>query len=239
MSRTRRGSGSRRRLGRAPAGDLPSTLGGLLRTTLQQVGAVKDAVERQARSSRDRLDEVVLQRKRRDTLARVGELVYEMAVQDRLDELYDSPELARLLADVEDIEDQLTGADSADGVDAHAEEPDVVSSASWTPPRPASRAHRDVRVWRPVVDEDDGDGGDSDDREQAAEPAAEPPPESVPWQSARPGRPRPRRRRARGPQHRGPGAEHGGIAFVTDAVGDPDEDLAEYMHDDDVGTSDE
>jgi hypothetical protein len=222
------------------AGTVANTLGNLLHSTLQQVGVVREAVERQARSSRMRLDEVMLQRKRRDTLARLGELVYELAVQGKLGDFEDEvPELAELLADVEELDEQLGSAaepepepDHDHGHD-HDHDHGAVSSADWTPPGRQARAgaprdRDELRVWRPVVTVDEGDRGHLGERaaDQRGGGESGPGTRAPGGRAARMDRSATRSRSARN--------DRGGIAFVTDDVAEGDDELAGYMHPDDV-----
>lgn len=194
---------------------------------------MREAVERQARGSRDRLDVVMLQRKRRDSLARLGERVYELSLMARLDEVGDDEEIAAMIADVEVIEDRL----AADAPAARDDE--AVSSASFRPPR----ANKDVRVWRPVVPDHEADG-DEEERDavrsgsERSETARQARDERVPWESVAPVEARERAGDRRGRGDAGRGQSRGGIAFVADEA-DGDDDLAAYMHPDDVRTRDD
>ncbi len=271
MARGRRGPGSRRGGRRSQPIDLQSTLSSLLRTTLEQVGVVRQAMERQARSSRERLDGVMLQRKRRDAFVRLGQFVYELAMTGALGELEEVPEIAELLDDIEHFEQELDAPDRP-GWDDDVE---AVSSADWRPPPRRDRPRRDspaeeVRVWRPVMPETDDshvDRGESEpsgrhgqddqrreprtrrepgypDRDEHGERAGSEPrrrgprqyvpggtTDSPPRQESRASRFR--RRRQRRAAEGGP-ERVAGIAFVTDHGENPDSDLADYMHEDDV-----
>jgi hypothetical protein len=120
--------------------------------------------------------------------------------------------------------------DDGDVADAEVEEPrrrggssggdGTVSSASWTPPRPASPQ----RVWRPPADVPDAPeetAVERPSRRRASEPKLEAKPEPKPAEP----RPAPRPKR--------PAQRAGGISFAND---DDEEaaDLREYMHPDDV-----
>lgn len=82
--------------------------------------------------------------------------------------------------------------------------------ADWSKSRARHGARRPARVWRP------GEG----DAPSASEPGHD----------AEAAEPAPRRRRRRA----APGQQRGGIAFVRDEDGSEADDLADYMHDDDV-----
>lgn len=239
-----RAMASRRRdRGRRPRGGVPvdiqGTLGTLLRTTLHQVGVVKEAVERQARSSLGQLDSVMMERRRRDALARLGEAVWNMARDGELGALAGHPEVAGPLGELAELEEHTDQA----GAPAAG----VVSSADWRPPAPAAgpaggRRGEPMRVWRPVVPGDEDETAHDQAPEEPARPRDEPaeardldpapsglepadPDGEVSTRAAR----SPRRRRSR----RRDSDSAGGIAFVADGPDDED-DLRAYMHDDDV-----
>jgi hypothetical protein len=247
-----------------------------LRTTLHQMGVVKDAVERQARSSLGQLDAVMLQRRHREALARLGEVVWDLAQNGELGELVEHDEIAALLDELAGLEDRAQqSAEPGDG---------TVSAADWTPPAsrgaaesrgpargrgaaeplgPGRKGQPEMRVWRPSVADipDPPDVEDEPDRDagrgrHAASPAAVSrrgpqgpnrsevagvPPDSEATdvsQAQERGRAgvrsgpsaRSRGRRPRGRDDRAAG----GIAFLEDGPGDEDDDLAGYMHEDDV-----
>ena len=220
--------------------DIQGTLGTLLRTTLHQMGVVKDAVERQARSSLEQLDTAKLQRRRREALARLGEVVWELAVRGELGDLAGRGEVAALLDEIEALE--ASAEESAGPAD------ETVSSAEWKPPAPGGHAkgrrhHETMRVWRPHLDDhaphadSDASAGDAADDLPASErPTARARPErtaakSEPATAAKSEpalAPRGRSRRSSQPDD----GRTGGIAFMED--GPADDDLADYMNDDDV-----
>jgi hypothetical protein len=74
------------------ASDLGGTLGSLLRTTWEQAGAVREVLERGARTGRARLDEALGDRKRTTALAELGEIVLELVRQGEID-LDELPEI--------------------------------------------------------------------------------------------------------------------------------------------------
>ncbi len=205
-------------MARRPSGLKPprGTLGTLIRTTLQQAGAVRDAIASGAREGRSRLDDVRSNvrsgRRRQEALAELGELVLGLIRAGEIDlgELPEAQELVRQL-------DELDASDES-GSDApptarsprsrfddrgETAEPGrrkttdgTVSSSTWAPP--SGRAGRPTTVWRP-----------------SGEPATSPLPPTDPGRKGLP----------RDPQRKG------GIQFASD---DDDEELAEYMHPDDV-----
>jgi len=218
MARGRRGGG--------PA-DLRGTLGTLLRSTLQQVGMVKDGVLRQAAEQRVWIDGALLQRKHREALAALGSLVYERILGGELGELEEIPEIARVVRRIEELEVRLEQASErarATAARAQRVASDFAARAGFptggrmTRRGPGELGDDDageMRVWRPVLPDDDEDLFD-DEPDATAAPAPQPK------------RPRPTSRR---PRRAARGA--GGIQFVDDGPSD-DDDLEEYMHPDDV-----
>ncbi len=71
---------------------------------------VKDAVERQARSQRVWLDSALLQRRHREAMTRLGEIVHALAASGELGDLEEFPEIARQLAVLEDLEERIVEA---------------------------------------------------------------------------------------------------------------------------------
>jgi hypothetical protein len=216
MARSRRGRG----LGSLSSGEIRGTLGTLLRTTLAQAGAVKDALERGAREGRARLDDARLGRRHEEALAELGAIVLEQVRKGELADLEEIREIAEAIAAIEQIESRLDERTepaprrAREAAPARRREPaddGTVSSGTWTPPQPQGGS---VRVWRPSA-----------------------PPEDVTEDLG------PRRARATHIDEE-PGAElredrrprRGGISFERhdDTAPDPDDDLAEYMHPDDV-----
>lgn len=202
-------------------------MGSLLRTTLEQVGAVKEAVEQQARGRGGLIDQAMVQRRRKDAMAKLGEAVHRLAQSGELGELALDPKVGMLLEEI----------DAIDGDDGEDWQPDddlqrttrgneAVSSASYAP-RAAqpSAAEGEYRVWRPTRP------GQPEREEIADQPAdnESPAPPPGPGRSSR--LPRKSAQRA--------GA---GIRFVEEKARpedpDSDEDLESYMHDDDVPNKD-
>lgn len=198
------------RKGRSTGGfrppELRGTLGTLVNTALSQVGVVRDVLERGAREGRSRLDDIRQNRKRTDALAELGELVLDLIRKGEID-LSELPEAKQLVRHL----DELDG-DEADGDDESLD--DVI--------RPSSRKRFD--------DRDDGTVSSATPSRPWAprKPSApqrvwrpvvedEPPTPTPPPAAASPEP----RRLPNNPTRKG------GIAF-------DDEDLAEYMHPDDV-----
>jgi hypothetical protein len=167
--------------GRPP--DLKGTLGTLIRTTLIQLAGLRDAARAELDNRREWAGGVLVDRKRTQVLAGLGEIIVELARAGEL-ELSDFPEVQRAIAELAEID-------------------------SSRPPEVARR--EPIGVWRPPVD---GDDPVSDEIESAPT--------------------RPTRRRG------SDSASH--ITFVTDELMTDelggDDDLADYMHDDDVPESD-
>src|SRR5258708_27209510 len=105
--------------------ELRGTLGTLLRTTLAQAGAVRDAIERGAREGRSRLDDVRTNRRRSDALAELGEIVLELVRDGEID-----------LAELPEAREVVARRDELDARDA--EPPDRA-------PRPPTRKRFDDR----------------------------------------------------------------------------------------------
>jgi hypothetical protein len=180
------------RRGRPSPPELRGTLGTLLRTTLAQANAVREALERGAREGRARFDDVRHERRRQEALAELGERVLERARRGELGELEELPDIAEALAHLEDL-------DSRD-------QPEPARRArEWVAPPSHERSRFDRRSsalddgtvssadWKPVLSRVEG--------APAPRPPKEPP-------------------------------KRGGITFAQD--GDDDDDLADYMHPDDV-----
>ena len=189
--------------------ELRGTLGTLLNTALQQAGVVRDAardvLERGAREGRSRLEDARANRRRQDVLAELGELVLDLIRRGEID-LAELPEAKSLVRRLDELDD---------------EEPDVDDIA-----RPPSRSRFDERDRDRTRDRDDG---------TVSSARWSPPKRATPgtprvWRPtaepvdapAAPAAPPARRAMPRNPHNKG------GIDF------DDDDDLAEYMHPDDV-----
>jgi hypothetical protein len=225
MARQRRGGGFR-------PPELRGTLGTLVRTTLAQVGPLREALERGARdvasSGRARLDEALSGRRRsaarNDALAELGEIVLELIRQGEID-LGELPETRDVVAQLDELD--ATHADEHDEDiapppvrkrfdsrrrDQHDDKDDgTVSSRTWSPPSPKPiTASRKPPATRP-------------DRSSAVRvwrPPADSIDDAPPAAAAD-------RSRAKPPPRKDP-TRKGGISF------DDDDDLADYMHPDDV-----
>lgn len=233
MARQRRGGGGFR------GPELRGTLGTLLRTTLQQAGVVRDALERGAREGRSRLDDLRANRRRTDALAELGELVLALIRDGEidLDELPEARELVRYL-------DELDQEDSAhhhhhhhDHDDDDHEHPHPAERRRSAPPtvndRPSRARPRDelADAIRPATRQRFDDRGKEDGTVSSARwapPKRSSPAEARVWrppvEEVEPEpEPAPKRAAPLPNPHR-----KGGISFESD------DDLADYMHPDDV-----
>lgn len=112
MARQRRGGGFR-------PPELKGTLGTLIRTTLQQAGVVRDALERGAREGRSRIDEAFAGRRRQDALAELGELVLDLIRRGEID-LDELPEAQPLVRALDELDADSEDAGARDERDAGA-----------------------------------------------------------------------------------------------------------------------
>jgi hypothetical protein len=186
--------------------ELRGTLGTLLRTTLAQAGTLRDAIERGAREGRHRLDDALASRRRTDALAELGEIVLDLIRRGEID-IAELPEVADIVAHLDDLDA---------GADEH-EEPPLAA-----PVRKRFDARR-------RLDDDDGTVASS----RTWSPPTPKKPAARVWRppvdedDARE-RPAPVRSAVPIPGRKDP-TRKGGISFE-----DEDEDLADYMHPDDV-----
>ncbi|MGE0546028.1 MAG: hypothetical protein AB7O24_14275 [Kofleriaceae bacterium] len=208
MAQNRRGGGFR-------PPEIRGTLGTLLRTTLQQAGVVRDVLERGAREGRVRLDEARAGRRRQDALAELGEIVLELIRRGEID-LDELPEARAIVRDLEDIDAEGDhGREDRDESEHHRRgDRDELSAALRGGARGGGRSRGDAdgtvssKSWTPP-------------RSAASQKVWRPPDEpSSEDQDQPPARP------ARSPMPPHPHRK-GGITF-------DDDDLAEYMHPDDV-----
>ncbi len=208
---------ARQRRGGFSPPELRGTLGTLLRTTLQQAGVVREALERGAREGRSRLGELTgdlrTSRRRTEALAELGEIVLELVRRGEID-VEELPEARNVIEHLEELDAEDSVRDNErDSSPTTAppttrkrfdhrgskEDDGTVSATRWTPP---TRREKPTRVWKPSVE---------------AAPVDEiSPPSTLTLPSH--GKPRDPERK-------------GGISFGND---DDDADLAEYMHPDDV-----
>jgi hypothetical protein len=187
--------------------DLKGTLGTLLRSTINQVGAMTDVARRQARTQKQRLDTALLDRRRRDALADLGETLYELATAGEI-ELDELPELAQAVQDVQEIDRRIAEAEREASAGEGRRPVRLRPTGSAGVKSSRERGGSDTsRVWRPPLDPEP----------ETAE-AAQPSP------ARRPGS-------ASGPRRGGV------VFVDDDSAPaevDPDDSLRSYMNDDDV-----
>jgi hypothetical protein len=190
--------------------DLKGTLGTLIRTTINQVGAMTDVARRQARSQKQRLDTALLERRRREALAELGENLYDLASRGEI-ELDELPELFQGVQAVEELDREIAEA-AAETQGRNARRPVRLERA-----RPAERpaGDRRERVWRPPVEP----AGGVESEERAPE-------------EPRPALGRSDREAVR--RAASTAGRRGGIVFVDEDDAESDDSLESYMNDDDV-----
>lgn len=213
-----------RRDGRFRPPELRGTLGTLLRTTLAQANTLRDALERGAREGRSRLDAALAtsrqSRERQDALADLGQIVLDLIRDGEID-LAELPEAREIVAHLDELDashddndDESAAAPLARNRRPRPDNDDgTVSANTWAPPNRAKRPA--APVWRPPVD----------DEADTTPPRAR--------QTKVTARERPKRPddeiTARERPSPSSSARKGGISFEED-----DDDLAEFMHPDDV-----
>src|SRR5262245_9754185 len=128
--------GSRGSRGGGGGGGPRGTLGTLLRTTLAQAGVVREMLERGAREGRARLDDARQGRRRDQALARLGEAVLDAVKngEPQVAELYDLPDVADALADLEGLEAGAEEAFEDDGEEEGERGSERGRGAVWVPP---------------------------------------------------------------------------------------------------------
>jgi hypothetical protein len=207
MARQRRGGGFK-------PPELRGTLGTLLRTAAAQVGPLRDALERTAREGRSRFENARSSRHRDAALADLGEVVLDLIRRGEID-LGELPEVRDIVAQLDDLDAGHTPEDDRD-------EPAPPVRNRFDSRTPAKRDQPDEgtvssRSWSPPTIPRQG----SKPAPRVWRPPTEPADDSTPafdmdTDVARPGA------RTKNP------ARKGGISF------EDDDDLAEYMHPDDV-----
>ncbi len=188
--------------------EIRGTLGTLLRSALAQAGGVREALERGVREGRERLDNYRSDARRTDALAELGEIVLDLVRRGEIDpdELPEARDVLRHL-------DQLDGDDADAGV---ARDDREIA-------QPPSRSRFDTRS--------SDDGTTSSSRWTPPKPAK---PAARVWRPVDTSPEEPAARPAPTPARRVPLPKDphrkGGISFGDD----DDDDLADYMHPDDV-----
>jgi hypothetical protein len=202
---------ARQRRGGFRPPELRGTLGTLLRTTLAQAGGLRSALERGAREGRARLDDALAGRRRSEALAELGEIVLDLIRRGEI-EIDQLPEAREVVAHLDEL-------DEGEGDEQEAQ----------IAPAP-SRSRFDDRA------RDKSDGTVSSSKwvsppRKAAAPARvwRPPVEPVDDRPADEITARDHPRAMTKP------GKKGGISFGRQ---DDDDDLADYMHPDDVPPKD-
>jgi hypothetical protein len=93
-------------------GNLKGTLGSLFRTTLQQAGSFRQVLEREARSTRSWIEATRQARRKKDLLAELGLITYELAVRGELGDLAEYPELSMYVQQLDALEEGKSAAPS-------------------------------------------------------------------------------------------------------------------------------
>lgn len=197
---------------RAP--ELRGTLGTLIKTT-------RDVLERGAREGRERLDEVMAGRRRSEALAELGEIVLDLVRRGEID-VDELPEARDVIAHI----DQLDAGTEDEPRRRHLRRSDAhLDEVARAPTR--ERFDDRGRASLARAGQDDGTVASRTWAPPSRSPAAtkvwRPPPGSVPSAVDEPAPPH-----AAAP----PPRRKGGISFTKDQ--DSDDDLADYMHPDDV-----
>jgi hypothetical protein len=139
--------------------ELKGTLGTLLRTTINQLGAFTDVARRSALTQKQRLDTALLERRRREALADLGEVLYQLLKSGEI-ELDELPELVQAAEEIEELERRIAEAEAEStsrtrrpvriartergSAPARSREPDPAARAR------DSRATTPERIWRPA-----------------------------------------------------------------------------------------
>ncbi len=170
------------------------------------------------------MDQALVNRRRKEAFAKLGESIYRLSKHGELGELALDPEIGMAISDIEALESDLQEDwDNQGGSSHHRRGEEAVSSANYRPP-PAS-ADKEMRIWRPVIPEDELDSEEivSEEQDVATSEVQASAKDTGPLRI-----PRKIAQRKQG----------GGIRFVEERPGsddlDSDDDLESYMHDDDV-----
>lgn len=131
--------------------ELKGTLGTLLRTTINQLGAFTDVARRSALTQKQRLDTALLERRRREALADLGEVLYTLLKSGEI-ELDELPELVQAAEEIEELERRIAEAEAEGGRGRRPVRISRTERGSRSEEDAAARA-RDARptdrVWRP------------------------------------------------------------------------------------------
>ncbi len=193
---------------------------------------MKDVARQQARGRGGLIDQALVQRRRKDALAKLGESIYRMSQRGTLGELALDPEIAMALADVESSGDSgLFRDEELESYVGHGG-PEAVSSKNYRPESAATARRGEQRVWRPVMPPDPEDPAVEDGELEGDTQQDLALPDGMAEEQGQPTKTALRSRRS---AMRSAG---GGINFVEEEArpgdADSDDDLESYMHDDDV-----
>ncbi len=194
-----------------------STLGTLLRTAIQQAGGVKDALTRGAQQGREKIEELRTDRRRTDALAELGELVLDLIRRGEIDvaELPEARDLIRTLDEIDAENEQSDITTTQPFNRGRFDDRGNAPSPSRAPARGAPPARSEDGTvgsgarWSPSKAAVTATGPQRVWRPDAAEPET-----AAPAGGIVPSLPKDPHRK-------------GGISFE-------DDDLADYMHPDDV-----
>ena len=119
-----------------------------------------DVARRQARTQKQRLDTALLERRRREALAELGENLHDLATRGEI-ELDELPELVQGIQAVDDIDQEIAEAEQAASASSAGRRP--VRLERTRPDRIPPTGRSRERVWRPPVEpvekEADGEAG--------------------------------------------------------------------------------
>lgn len=182
---------------------------------------VREVLERGAREGRARLDDARRGRRRDQALVRLGETVLEAVRAGEAQDLFDLPDVADALAEIDGLD---AGAEEPVEDDGHDDGERGSGRAVWVPP--GIRDRFDRRPPRPPPIEPADSASASDDgtvssKARVRKPADEP---GARFAERTPS--------AAAPSAAAVPARRGGIQFSRDE--DDDEDLSSYMNPDDV-----
>lgn len=146
--------------------ELKGTLGTLLRTTINQLGAFTDVARRSALTQKQRLDTALLERRRREALADLGEVLYTLLKSGEI-ELDELPELVQAAEEIEELERRIAEAEAESGRGrrpvriARTErgsrrDPEEDAAARARDARPTERVWRPPGTARPAVPQGGG-----------------------------------------------------------------------------------
>ena len=214
---------ARQRRGGFRPPELRGTLGTLLRTA---VPAVRDVLERGAREGRARLDDALSGRRRTDALAELGQIVLDLIRRGEID-----------IADLPEVADTVQHLDELDAEAEPAPAPRSLTRKRFDDRGPPATERGKKRARPPGAANDDDDGTVSSRTWSPASKAS--PAAARVWRPTadthhddQPESHSPHDRPRAAPMPGANPAKKGGISF-------DDDDLADYMHPDDVPRKDD